>query len=272
MSSRDNKSNRVNDESSEPSLAISSPEITPQDRPNDQVSGEQRVGQMWVPTGMNQSDTAEHKMLSTSSVELKESDNRWTWTVVVDALEGSFGVIDFDPCWHPDSPVKPKAYLYVGRGDDGLRDSWSGRVVLVNPPWSKKDKWLKKAHQEWLKGNIGVLICLVPVNSDSAIFQDVLCEEADIFLFRSRPKFFRPGVGLEGTKHSTMLVVFGASEQQKESLARRLRGKWVPTPFSSKQCTNSPDTCKREPGVTYTSSCVSAASVVYSSMCYSLSA
>ena len=79
---------------------------------------------------------------SSKKAVLKESDNRFTSPDFIQAVEASFGKIIFDPCWHPASYVTAEKYLDVRRGDDGLRDAWSGRLVFVNPPWSAQQKWV----------------------------------------------------------------------------------------------------------------------------------
>lgn len=159
-------------------------------------------------------------------VALKESDNRFTSPDIVRAIENACGKIDFDPCWHPASAVNPKAYLDVRQGDDGLRDDWCGRFVFVNPPWSAQDRWVKRAYSQWKNGNAGVVVCLVPAKTDALVFHEVLAHEADIFLIKGRPHFFREDAKSEGTMHATMLVVFGATAKQKSRIATLLQGAW----------------------------------------------
>lgn len=171
-------------------------------------------------------DTSHTVFADKSEIALKESDNRFTSPDFVRAIVDGFGEIDFDPCWHPASAVKPKAYLNVRRGDDGLSDDWSGQLAFVNPPWSAQDKWLKKGYQEWTKGNVGTLIFLVPAKTDSRFFHEVLSHEADIFLIKGRPHFFQVDGKSEATMNATMLVVFGASNQQKSRIASLLEGAW----------------------------------------------
>ena len=112
-----------------------------------------------------------------TTVAPKESDNRFTSLAFIQAVEASFGKIDFDPCWHAASSVTPEKHLDVRRGDDGLRDAWSGRVTFVNPPWSAQQKWIERAHDQWCKGNVRTVVCFVPAKTDTKFFHDVLSKE-----------------------------------------------------------------------------------------------
>ena len=157
---------------------------------------------------------------------LKESDNRFTARTFVKAVEYSFGKISFDPCWHPASAVKPKAYFDVREGHDGLTDEWSGRLAFVNPPWSNQKKWIERAYDQWLKGNVGTVICLVPSKTDTDLFHDILAKDADIFFLKRRPRFSKVDGTSQSTAQSVMVVIFGATPAQKERFAEQVAGSW----------------------------------------------
>ncbi|MBB3472782.1 DNA N-6-adenine-methyltransferase [Sphingomonas sp. BK345] len=161
-----------------------------------------------------------------NAIVLKDSDNRFTSPALIRAIERSFGRIDFDPCWHPASAVRPRAHLDVRRGDDGLRDDWSGDVVFVNPPWSKQKRWLERAHDQWSKHKVGTAVCLVPAKTDTGLFHHVLSKEADVYFIEGRPHFFREDGRSEATMVSAMVVMFGATPEQKRRFAERVRGSW----------------------------------------------
>lgn len=161
-----------------------------------------------------------------AKIILKESDDRFTSPKLVRAIEDSFGKIDFDPCWHKASAVNPRNYLDVRQGDDGLRDEWSGRLVFVNPPWSAQDKWLKRAYDQWLRGNVHTVVCLVPAATGAAIFHDTLARDADVYFLEGRPEFFKEDKTSEGTMRPVMVVMFGATNQQKIRFAELVKGSW----------------------------------------------
>lgn len=162
----------------------------------------------------------------TNRIELKESDNRFTSPQFIRAIERSFGRIDFDPCWHAASAVRPRAYLDVRRGDDGLRDAWSGGVAFVNPPWSNQKKWIERAHDQWRCGNVATVVCLVPAKTDTRLFHHVLSEDADVYFIEGRPHFFKEDGQSEATMVSAMVVMFGATPEQKRRFAQRVPGSW----------------------------------------------
>ncbi len=160
------------------------------------------------------------------NVLLKESDNRFTSPILIKAVEASFGKITFDPCWHPASSVRPKRYFDARRGDDGLRDPWSGRLAFVNPPWSAQKKWIERAYDQWRRGKVRTVMCLVPAKTDTKFFHDVLIEEADVYFLQGRPRFFKADGTSAGTMVSTMLVIFGATSEQKARFAALVPGSW----------------------------------------------
>jgi len=96
----------------------------------------------------------------------------------------------FDPCplrEHPDW--------------DGLKIEWS-RMNYVNPPYSDKIPWIKRAIKEQKKGNITVM--LLPHVPDAAWFFDLIVPNAKILGFRGR-------LQLDSGKHpmyGSMLCIF----------------------------------------------------------------
>ena len=85
--------------------------------------------------------------------------------LVVDVID----VIDVDPCWHPDSPVRART-TYTAE-DDGLTRPWLGRVYL-NPPYGRAiDAWIEKLVSEHEAGNVSEAVALVPARVDTAWFR-----------------------------------------------------------------------------------------------------
>jgi len=104
----------------------------------------------------------------------------------------AFGAIDLDPCAHELSPVVARRRILPSEGGDGLVEPWTGSLVYVNPPYSKLLVWLRRAHDQWRAGNTETVVCLVPVRTDSAWFQEVLSADADIYFLRGRVRFLTP--------------------------------------------------------------------------------
>lgn len=74
---------------------------------------------------------------------------------VYDAVEAAWGRPVLDPCWHPQSPVKPvHAYCLesawndqvIVHAGDGLQGAWNlSGWIWLNVPYSNVTPWLRKA-------------------------------------------------------------------------------------------------------------------------------
>lgn len=168
---------------------------------------------------------AAKRSLKTTSA-LKESDNRFTPPDLIHAIEESFGRISLDPCWHPKSFVKPLRHFDIRWGEDGMVRDWAGAVVFVNPPWSDAKKWLERCHDQWSKGQAGVVICLVPAKTDTEFFHTILATDADVYFLKGRTRFHKKEGRAEGSAQSTMIVFFGATAEQIGRFAARIAGSW----------------------------------------------
>lgn len=123
----------------------------------------------------------------------RDRDSRFTPPDFMDDIYTAFGKVDLDPCGHCLSPVVARRRLLLEDGDDGLSDTWAGRLAFVNPPFSELTRWLARAHQEWKAGHVETVVCLVPVRTDSALFHDDLSGDADLYLFARACAVHRSG-------------------------------------------------------------------------------
>lgn len=114
-----------------------------------------------------------------------------------------------------------------------MRDDWSGSLVFVNPPWSNQQKWLERAYDQWSSGKAETIVCLVPAKTDTKLFHEVLTREADIYFIQGRPRFFKEDRSSEATMVSAMLVIFGATNEQKLRFMQCVRGLWWSPPSPS---------------------------------------
>ena len=156
-----------------------------------------------------------------------DRDSRFTPPEFLAQIRAAFGPIDLDPCAHESSPVAAKQRILLSKGGDGLRDTWSGRLAYVNPPFSKFLFWLKRAHEQWQAGNVETALCLGPVRTDSVWFQDVLCNDADIYLLRGRLRFMNLTGKAQNTPFSLMLVMLGTRPEQRARFAQLVPGRWL---------------------------------------------
>lgn len=156
-----------------------------------------------------------------------DRDSRFTPASFMEPIYDVFGEIDLDPCGHVSSPVIARRRFLLSNGDDGLTDPWAGRVAFMNPPFSAQLDWLRRAYEQWDSGNVDTVVCLVPVRLDSDFFHDTIAVNADIYALRGRVPF----IDLEGnsqvTPFSLMVVIFGASAEQRARFAARSRGRWL---------------------------------------------
>lgn len=156
-----------------------------------------------------------------------DRDSRFTPPEFMDQIYDAFGEIDLDPCGHQSSPVTARRRILFADGGDGLSENWSGGLAYVNPPYSETLKWLRRAHNQWSTGNVQTVICLVPVRTDSSWFHDVLARVADIYLLRGRVKFIDTRGKAQHTPFSLMVVMLGATPDQKRRYAQLVQGSWM---------------------------------------------
>ena len=114
---------------------------------------------------------------------------------IIEELRTKYGEL-FDPC--PNNPTF-----------DGLSIEWpQDKVIYVNPPYSRGQisKWVKKAHDEFLKGCS--IIMLIPSYTDTVYFHEFIYGIAEISFIKGRLKF----KGYENSSSfPSMFVYWGVS-------------------------------------------------------------
>jgi len=154
----------------------------------------------------------------------QDRDSRFTPAEFMANIYEAFGAIDLDPCAHELSPVIARRRILPSEGADGLAEPWAGSLVYVNPPYSRLLVWLRRAHDQWRAGNAETVVCLVPVRTDSAWFQEVLRADADIYFLRGRVRFLDAKSKGQHTPFSLMLLTLGAKPEQKARFAQLVPG------------------------------------------------
>lgn len=157
-----------------------------------------------------------------------DRDSRFTPAEFMNDVYAVFGEVDLDPCANVLSPVVARHRILLDAGGDGLVDDWSGRLAFVNPPFSEQLKWLRRALDQWQAGKVETVLCLVPSRTDSLFFHETLSRFADIYLLQGRVKFLSSTGKAQQTPFSLMLVMLGASPEQKARYAELVPGTWVP--------------------------------------------
>jgi site-specific DNA-methyltransferase (adenine-specific) len=92
---------------------------------------------------------------------------------------------DLDACATPDTS---KCARYFTPADDGLTQIWTGRV-FCNPPYGRAiGDWIRKA---WASAQTTaeVVVCLVPVRTDTAYWHDYVLRADEVRFLRGRLKY-----------------------------------------------------------------------------------
>jgi len=115
--------------------------------------------------------------------------------------------LDYYTGEHPDAdPDDPHAV-------DGLAESWHGNV-WVNPPFSVKTTWLRKAVAEHLMGNAEVIMVVTPDSTDvMEWWHGYIRGYADYTWFPAgRVNYIDPGTGeqVSGVPFGTAVSIYGS--------------------------------------------------------------
>jgi site-specific DNA-methyltransferase (adenine-specific) len=94
-----------------------------------------------------------------------------------------------DPCCSEKTAKCKKFYTIK---EDGLKQSWEGEVVFVNPPFGREQAaWIKKGYEESLKLNT-IIVFLIPARTDTRSFHEYLYNKAELRFVKGRIKFENP--------------------------------------------------------------------------------
>ena len=108
---------------------------------------------------------------------------------------------NLDPCATKENA---KCDKYFTESDDGLKQSWDGYNVFMNPPYGREiGKWVKKASEA--RG--GVVVCLLPSRTDTRYFHDYIYQNpgVEIRFLKGRLKF---GDATNSAPFPSMVVIF----------------------------------------------------------------
>lgn len=152
--------------------------------------------------------------------EVSTSDDWYTPVRVFDALNFQFSI---DVAAPPGGVPWVPADRYFTRADDGLAQDWSG-TVWCNPPYSNPEPWITKLASH------GDGIALVPGDTSTGLFHDVIVNEASLLCFiRGRLRFVRGCPDSTSARFSSVLVAFGPVASSVVSDAAASLG-WVVEP------------------------------------------
>ena len=140
--------------------------------------------------------------VSVSKMSVHFSSKTDQWATPIDLFERLDRIWNFDLDVCADES-NAKADRYFTRADDGLSQDWAPSVCWMNPPYGREiGEWMKKAHDESLKG--ATVVCLVPARTDTAWWHNYAMRGRIEFI-RGRLKF---GTATNSAPFPSAIVVF----------------------------------------------------------------
>ncbi len=117
-----------------------------------------------------------------------------------DELSFVYGGFSLDPC---STAQNAKCQNFFTKEQDGLRQSWTGKVFM-NPPYGREiGRWVKKAWEESQKG--ALVVCLLPARVDTRWWHDY-AKKGHVHFIRGRLKF---GDARNSAPFPSAIVTFG---------------------------------------------------------------
>lgn len=90
---------------------------------------------------------------------------------IIDCALDVLGTIDLDPCSNSKADPNVPAKTHYTKDDDGLKQTWAGRVYM-NPPYGREiGSWVQKLHDAYQTQQISEAIALLPARTDTQWFR-----------------------------------------------------------------------------------------------------
>lgn len=98
-------------------------------------------------------------------------------------------------------------HIWKTNGSDGLTNSWVGRRVWINPPYSRGliDQCIEKAYNE--RNNAQIIVALIPASTETQWFQKFILPHCHIEWLPRRVRFIDPATGQPGQSPPSGSVV-----------------------------------------------------------------
>lgn len=152
------------------------------------------------------------KQLDTGARDTDAGDSWGTPAEWIDLARQVMGGIDLDPATNEEAQRVVKAGAYYTKQDNGLEQSWHGRVWM-NPPYSQPlvSQFADRLLQEIEAGRVTQACVLVNNATDTKFCQRLLSRSAAALFPIGRVSFLVPGSGeaLQGTRQGQVLIYFG---------------------------------------------------------------
>ena len=160
--------------------------------------------------------------MSLQKAMVSSKSNEWsTPQSFFDELDREF-CFTLDPCATKQNTKCGKFYTIE---DNGLKYSWAGEVVFMNPPYGgNAGKWVEKAWYESQHGT--TVVCLIVSATDRTYWHDYIFPYAsEIRWLRGRLIF---GDAKETAPFASAVAIFNGRKgnHQKQGYRKTKQGKW----------------------------------------------
>lgn len=151
----------------------------------------------------------------TSKYTGDSSNEHYTPVRIIDAARDVMGGIDLDPASCETAQVRIQAATWYGAKDDGLSQTWHGRIWL-NPPFSNRDldNWVGKLVRHVEAGDVPEACLLLHASTDTKYGQTAISHSAAVCFHAGRIKFEGPSAGKGGAQIGQMICYYGANEDR----------------------------------------------------------
>jgi len=157
-----------------------------------------------------------------------ESTEHYTPQYILDAVIACLGAIDLDPASNSQEiPNVPAARHYTAQ-DNGLVQSWDGRVFL-NPPFGPGvERWFSKLYLEWSAGRTTEAIVLWKSATETSAWKTLTAISCRVCFPSARIRFVGPsGDAGPGPTFSPALFYVGSRVERFEKAFAKIGAVWV---------------------------------------------
>lgn len=148
----------------------------------------------------------------TANVHVSDDSYEWyTPAEYIEAARALMGAIDLDPASCETAQGIVKAAKFYSKAEDGLQQSWAGRVWL-NPPYSAVlvRAFVDKLCQEHQAGAVSEALLITNNATDTQWFQELLAHHPVCFT-RGRVRFWGPDRELPGPRQGQAVFYLGGN-------------------------------------------------------------
>ncbi len=140
------------------------------------------------------------------------SDGWYTPSHLVAAARSVLGAIDTDPATCAAAQAIVQAQTWYTEVEDGLQQSWHGRLWL-NPPYSAPSKWTDKALSHYASGDVSAALILTNSYTETGWWQR-MAKVGIILFFAGRQQFWHPDKESGNNRTGQTLCYLGPDEDR----------------------------------------------------------